>query len=1016
MTCHPPTFRFLTALIFSLLVSASLVRAQSLTGLRIEGPDQVIESSTTLYSVIAEFDNGWEFDVTLKSFLSVDPGEYAEIGIFGDFAAGEVNADAVETIHAVYTFGADVEEASLDVTVLDVAPAGFALDFGGNDDFVELPNAVLPWATSPTTVEVWFKTSNWGVIFSHQNAPPFEAAGDRVPIIYVGQDGLLRAQYWWGTVTPLLSTSIVNDNDWHHVAITYDQVTFRLLVDGLMAGEKTTGLTELEGSVYFEIGNGYTQSWPSTNNNWFGFTGTIDDFRIWNVARTECEINVAMHQRLEGNEPSLLAYWRFDEAGGQIAIDSSPFGNHGTLGTNASPEGDESDPLWIESGALIVGGELMGVEIDGPDLIDSAGEGTFSAVASYEEGPLVDVTQCAEWSIEPDEAGAFDAAGHLVAGDAGISDLPAVISATVDDPPGMVTGTADVTIATIIGPRFALDFDGNDDDAVVQGSATIAYPGSGGWTVEAWVLPHDIVPSLLTPVVGQISIGIPGRDPYFIALDAGDIIFRINEADGSEASIQSPIEEGAWHHVAGVYDSAAGMLQLYVNGDLTDELATAVTIESNEAFTFLMGGEGPGLARHFDGVIDEVRIWAEARTDCEINANMHRRLRGDEANLRGYWRLDAGEGQTVTDHSPFGNHGELGANADPGGDLFDPVWVESGAPLLLPIAEPPVWSDPVLIPEVSSGEDWQLDLSADGLDMYIGSERDGFAESDIYFAHRESIDDQFSTPVVLEELSIPGFNNHESTPRIVAGNLRIYLTRFVGSGPGNIFVADRETLEEPWNAPVPIPELATGLDERMLTVTHDDRNGVFVANWNGPRQLWTTSRPSRHASWGDFQVIDGLAGFEPNALDPRLTANGLTLYFSGIGEDGVGGFDIWKTTRPALHEPFGKPALVAEVSSVKDEFDVSISPDGQTLHLVRQLASNAGSVYVSELMHQGPVPPVGDLNCDGFADLRDYAIMADCIAGPAAPVGDECAIADLNGNGRVDLADVAVFQNTFTGK
>ncbi|MCH7705092.1 MAG: hypothetical protein IIB61_08270, partial [Planctomycetes bacterium] len=85
-----------------------MVRAQSLTGLRIEGPEQVIESSTTLYSVIAEFDNGWEFDVTLKSFLSVDPGEYAEIGIFGDFAAGEVNADAVETIHAVYTFGADV--------------------------------------------------------------------------------------------------------------------------------------------------------------------------------------------------------------------------------------------------------------------------------------------------------------------------------------------------------------------------------------------------------------------------------------------------------------------------------------------------------------------------------------------------------------------------------------------------------------------------------------------------------------------------------------------------------------------------------------------------------------------------------------------------------------------------------------------------------------------------------------------------------------------------------------------
>ncbi len=103
--------------------------AQSLVGLRIDGPSLADENTVTFYRVLAEFDSGQEYEVTLSSYLWVSPEQYAEIGLFGDFATYEIPAVAVETIWAYYAFGADVETASLDVTienifnVLDVWPA-----------------------------------------------------------------------------------------------------------------------------------------------------------------------------------------------------------------------------------------------------------------------------------------------------------------------------------------------------------------------------------------------------------------------------------------------------------------------------------------------------------------------------------------------------------------------------------------------------------------------------------------------------------------------------------------------------------------------------------------------------------------------------------------------------------------------------------------------------------------------------------------------------------------------------
>lgn len=86
-------------------------------------------------------------------------------------------------------------------------------------------------------------------------------------------------------------------------------------------------------------------------------------------------------------------------------------------------------------------------------------------------------------------------------------------------------------------------------------------------------------------------------------------------------------------------------------------------------------------ARYFPGEMDNVQIYNRALTGSEVaalyNGGMGR-TDNPSSGIVGWWKMNEGSGQTVTDSSGSGNNGTLGGSSSPASD--DPTWA-TGSPV-----------------------------------------------------------------------------------------------------------------------------------------------------------------------------------------------------------------------------------------------------------------------------------------------------------------------------------------------
>ncbi|MEQ8517599.1 MAG: LamG-like jellyroll fold domain-containing protein [Cytophagales bacterium] len=204
------------------------------------------------------------------------------------------------------------------------------------------------------------------------------------------------------------------------------------------------------------------------------------------------------------------------------------------------------------------------------------------------------------------------------------------------------------------GSGNALNFDGTDDRVVLADDALIDIQDE--ITIELWFklngessvndYPRVISKGQTTTSNGAYSIYV--GDPTVSTHIGFRFISTTSTMFEAANSSLSDYDDGDWHHVAGVYSNSADVAYLYIDG--VEEDMVTITGDVKIRITSDDLSIGGNSTRPFNGNIDEVRVWNDARTQTEIRDFMCTKLAGNESNLVAYWNFD--DAATGSDNVP----------------------------------------------------------------------------------------------------------------------------------------------------------------------------------------------------------------------------------------------------------------------------------------------------------------------------------------------------------------------------
>ena len=199
----------------------------------------------------------------------------------------------------------------------------------------------------------------------------------------------------------------------------------------------------------------------------------------------------------------------------------------------------------------------------------------------------------------------------------------------------------------------SLIFDGSDDYVSLPTESD--YDFTSAVTVAAWV-------KVTSFSVAEQAIVTKGDSTWRLERNASTDALQFS-VDGltTNTVVQGSVSvnDGNWHHVAGVYDGSE--LLLYVDGVEDNAVTATGTMDTNNAAVYFGANAGVG-GRYFDGRMNDVYIYDTALSPGSIQTLA-------ATSLLAWWKLDESSGTTVNDSTANGYDGAISGN---------PVWQPSG--------------------------------------------------------------------------------------------------------------------------------------------------------------------------------------------------------------------------------------------------------------------------------------------------------------------------------------------------
>lgn len=204
--------------------------------------------------------------------------------------------------------------------------SGYAINFQGTAqaEHVNLGDSLSgALATTSYTLETWIRFGN------NSSDPAFIGNknwdnGQNTGILWCWNGGNnLRFNFKpAGGTRRDYDINVPNSGQWNHIAMVIDRKGYlTAYLNGVPAGTPINIAADsgksLDGVLPIRIGQDGTGTYGPK------FKGTMDELRIWNTTLSDTAIRAAMCHKLSGSEAGLMAYYRMDEASGNVLVNNA---------------------------------------------------------------------------------------------------------------------------------------------------------------------------------------------------------------------------------------------------------------------------------------------------------------------------------------------------------------------------------------------------------------------------------------------------------------------------------------------------------------------------------------------------------------------------------------------------------------------------------------------------------------------------------------------------------------------
>mgnify|MGYP000548297286 CR=1 FL=1 len=173
--------------------------------------------------------------------------------------------------------------------------------------------------------------------------------------------------------------------------------------------------------------------------------------------------------------------------------------------------------------------------------------------------------------------------------------------------------------------RGCLDFDGVDDYLNCGGDHSLDC--TNAITISEWLYAR----SFTHEGGGDFPTSIcKGNDYYRVFFNQyGTITFRLNNGSYVTATGEE-IDTNKWYHIVTTWDG--NLMKIYANGiDVTDDIYT-ISPPLQKGLNLIIGDVDITYNRKWNGLIDEVKIYAKALTESEVRAMYEMEKRWHDLN------------------------------------------------------------------------------------------------------------------------------------------------------------------------------------------------------------------------------------------------------------------------------------------------------------------------------------------------------------------------------------------------